>query len=116
MLRLISDENLRASIVRGVMLRLPHLDLIRTEDIDLRRTPDPIILERAATEGRLVITHDVNMMPGYAYDRVRAGLRMPGLIVVPQDLSTGAAVDELVMVIECSLEDEWEGQVLYLPL
>ena len=116
MLRLITDENLRASIARGLMLRLPHLDLIRAEDVGLKRTPDPVILERAATARRLVVTRDVNTMPRYAYEHVRAGLRMPGLLVVPQDLSTGTAVDELVTLVECSLDDEWEGQVIYLPL
>lgn len=41
---------------------------------------------------------------------------MPGLVVVPQDLPIGAAVDDLVTLIECSRDEEWEGQVVYLPL
>jgi hypothetical protein len=27
-----------------------------------------------------------------------------------------AAIDDLVLIAECSLPDEWEGKVLYLPL
>lgn len=116
MLRLIADENPRAPIVRGVMRRLPILDMVRVADIGLRQTPDPIILEWAAGEGRLVVTHDVNTMPRHAYDRVRAGLRMPGLIVVPQDLPIGTSVEELVTLIECSRDDEWDRRVIFLPL
>jgi hypothetical protein len=55
-------------------------------------------------------------MPRHAYERVRAGLRMPGVIIVPQGLPFGAAIDELVAIVEHSRDDEWEGQVIYLPL
>lgn len=48
--------------------------------------------------------------------RVAAGLRMAGVFEVPSTLSIGRAIDDLLLIIECSLEGEWEGQVRYLPL
>ncbi|HYU17699.1 MAG TPA: hypothetical protein VEQ11_03305 [Chloroflexota bacterium] len=41
---------------------------------------------------------------------------MPGVFVVRQALPIRRAVDEILLVAECSLEGEWEGQVRYLPL
>ena len=41
---------------------------------------------------------------------------MPGLIEVPTRLSTKVVVDDLLMLADASLTDEWEGQVIYLPL
>lgn len=107
MLRLIADENFDVRILRGVLHRIPGLDVVRAEDVGFRRTPDPIILEWAAAQGRLVVTHDVNTMAGFAYDRVRAGLRMPGVVEIADTLPISIAVDELATFVECSRDDEW---------
>ena len=41
---------------------------------------------------------------------------MPGVFEVPNTLSIARAIDDLLLIIECSLEGEWEGQVRYSPL
>lgn len=41
---------------------------------------------------------------------------MPGLFAVSQDLPIGRAIEDLLLLAECSYEGEWEGQVRYLPL
>ena len=41
---------------------------------------------------------------------------MPGLFEVSRDLSIGRAIEEILLLAECSLEGDWEGQVRYLPL
>lgn len=42
--------------------------------------------------GRILLTHDVHTMTKYAYDRIRAGLPMPGMIEVREDLAIGQAI------------------------
>lgn len=79
-------------------------------------TPDPIVLELAAQEGRVVLTHDVHTMVAVGYERVVAGLPLPGLFAVSQSLPIGQAIEEIVTLVECSQEGEWEGQVRFLPL
>jgi hypothetical protein len=54
-------------------------------------------------------------MIDYAYDRLAQDLPFPGLVAISQNLPIGEAIDELLVFIECSLEDEWEGQVVHLP-
>ena len=54
-------------------------------------------------------------MLDFAYNRVGQGLPMPGVVAISQDLPIGEAIEELVIFIECSLEGEWEGQVVHLP-
>ena len=39
---------------------------------------------------------------------------MPGVFQVPQTLSVEEAIDEPLLIVECSLEEEWEGQIRYL--
>ena len=116
MLRLAADENFNNNIVRGLLRRRPDADLVRIQDVGLSRADDPTVLEWAAEQGRVVVSHDVSTLRKHAYERVAAGLRMPGVFEVPNTLSIGRAIDDLLLIIECSLESEWEGQVRYLPL
>jgi hypothetical protein len=55
-------------------------------------------------------------MTRYAYERVGRGDPMPGVFEVARHVPTGVAIEEILILAECSLEGEWEGQVRYLPL
>lgn len=116
MLAFLADENFKGDITRGLRLQQPQLDLLRVQDIGLSGAPDEVILARAAEDGRLLLTHDVKTVTRYAYERVAAGLPMPGVVEVPRWLSIGEAIDQLLMLAECSLSGEWENQVIYIPL
>jgi hypothetical protein len=116
MLKLISDHNFNERILRGVGRRVAYLDLIRALDVGLASVDDPVLLEWAAAEDRILLTHDVNTMPAFAYARVRAGLVMPGVFLVSSSLRIGRAIDELVLVIEGSSQGDWKDLVTYFPL
>ena len=45
-------------IVRGLLRRMPNLDVVRVQDVGLVQTPDPNILVWAAAEERILLTHD----------------------------------------------------------
>ena len=116
MLRLVADENLNNNIVRGLLRRRPQLDIVRIQDVGLSGADDPTVLEWAAHEGRVLLTHDVSTITKYAYERVRAGQTMPGVFEVGRNVPIGRAIDDILPVAEYSLDEEWEGQVRYLPL
>ena len=111
-----ADEDFTRVIVRGVLRARSDIDLVRVQEVGLRTQEDAIVLNWAATEGRIVLTHDVQTMPAHAYERVRSMLPMPGVFVVPQDEAIGRIIEDLILLAECSRDDEWEGQVHYLPL
>ena len=77
---------------------------------------DQIVLDWAAREGRILLTHEVTTMTHYANERVQAGLPMPGVFTVPKTVAIGRAIEELIILVECSLDDEWTDQVRYVPL
>jgi len=116
MLRFLADENFNNQIVRGILQRNPNVDIVRVQDMGLIEADDPTVLEWAAQQGRVVLTHDVATMTNFAYDRMQAGLAMPGLFEVSRRVSVGLAIEEILLIAECSLEGEWEGQVRFLPL
>jgi predicted nuclease of predicted toxin-antitoxin system len=116
MIRLLVDESFNNDIVRGVLRRLPDLDIVRAQDEGLSGMDDAAVLAYAASEGRIVLTHDVRTLTAAAWDRVRAGQPMPGVFAVAQDVATAVVVEELVVISECSDDTEWRDQVRYLPL
>jgi len=69
------------------------------------------VLEWAATEGRVVITQDENTMIGFAWDRVRAGKPMPGLLVRGKGVTVGQAIDELLVIAYCGDAGDFKDQV-----
>lgn len=63
-----------------------------------------------------MFTHDVSTVTRYAYDRVREGKSMPGVFEVSRDVAIRAAIEDILLIAQGSMEGEWEGQVRYLPL
>ncbi len=62
------------------------------------------------------MTHDVNTIPKYAYERIRTGEPVAGVISVSEDLAIGIAIEELAVLIECSEMEALANQVKYVPL
>ncbi|GAB4216525.1 MAG: hypothetical protein OHK0012_19000 [Synechococcales cyanobacterium] len=115
MIKLLIDENFDNTIVRGLFRRNPTLDMVRVQDVGLSGVDDPTILEWAAQEGRVLLTHDVATITRYAYDRVRVGQPMPGVIEISTDASIRRVIEDVLVLVECSQDGELEGQVQYLP-
>lgn len=117
MLRLASDADFNGILFRALLRRQPDLELVRVQDFGLRTAEDPDILTWAASENRILLTHDRNTVAGFAYDRVRTGLPMPGVFVIrnrPEQI--GQMVDDILLVALCSSQEEWKDRVVFLPL
>lgn len=114
-MRFAADENLNNNILRGVRRRSPDLDLVRIQDVGLIHAQDQTILAWAALQGRILLTHDVKTMVGFAYERVMAGLPMPGLVVIRDGSPVGEAIEAILLLAEMGWEGELEGRVEYLP-
>ena len=115
MLRLAADENFNGRILRGLRRRLPNLDVIRIQDTDLVGAEDPEILDWAAREGRILLSHDTATMRGFATDRVNEGKRMSGVVVIASAAAIGMVIEDLVLFLQASEPREWEGQIVHLP-
>ena len=116
MLRLAADENFNNDVLRAVARRSPEIAIIRVQDTHVAGAHDAAVLQWAAEEDCLLLTHDANTVTRYAYERVEAGLPMPGVIEVSRGTPIRAVVDDLLLLAACSADGEWEGQILYLPL
>ncbi len=116
MLALLIDENLNHRILRGVLRSVPHLDYALVSTAGLKGADDPLVLGFGAKENRALVTHDLRTVPKHAYERVKAGLPMAGVIAVPDDLAIGRAVQDLIILAECAEPAEVQSVIIYLPL
>ena len=115
-MRFLADENFNNDIVRGLIRRKTDLDIVRVQDVGLSGADDPTVLEWAAKEGRILLTHDVSTITHYAYERISAAKAMPGVFEVSRELPLGAVIEDILLLADYSIDGEWEGQVRYLPL
>lgn len=55
-------------------------------------------------------------MARFAFERVDGGLPMPGLFEVNWNAPVGSVIEDILLLDDCSVEDEWANQAIYLPL
>ncbi len=107
----LADENLDNDILRGITRRRAEFDVIRTQDIELiSGRDDPALLAWATANGRVVLTHDLStMLPAMRE-------QMKRFVFVRDSLPVSLVIEEIVLLDECSVEEDWAAGVIYLPL
>lgn len=111
-----TDENFHGDILRGLLTNFPDLDIVRVQDTVLSGARDEKLLAEAAKQEVILITHDVKTITKHAYNRIRAGLPMPGVIEVTQDAPIGQVLADLVILIGASTAADFDQHVWYVPL
>ncbi|HLH06631.1 MAG TPA: DUF5615 family PIN-like protein [Terriglobales bacterium] len=76
---------------------------------------DPEVLELAAAEGRVLVSHDTSTMPVHFAERSHLGLPNPGVLLAFQNAAIGNIIESLLLVWSASREEEWTNQIHYLP-
>ena len=55
-------------------------------------------------------------MTRFSSERLKESLPMPGIIIVPEELEIGRAIDDLEVIIECCKPADLDSQIQYVPL
>lgn len=114
-IRFQADHDLKFGIVKAVRRREPTVDFVSAQEAGLDGVPDPVLLDRAAAEGRVLVSHDRRTMIDHFRDHLAAGKSSPGLLIVSQGSAIGDVVDALLYVWALSDPAELRGQAYYLP-
>ena len=115
-MRFATDENFDGRILKGLLARLPDIDIVRVQDTLMAQASDPELLEWLADENRILLTHDIQTMPGFVYERVHAGSPVRGIIVVRLSVPIGQILDELEILISAGNPEDFENIVRYIPM
>lgn len=116
MIALLADQNFNEHIVDGLTRRNAALDCVHVRDVGLAAALDPVILEWAASQGRVLLTHDRKTIPRFAYARVAASAPMAGVFLVSDNMPIGQAIQELQIAVDCLSPDECKDIVKYFPM
>jgi hypothetical protein len=112
----LADNDLNDAIVVGMRRREPAAVFARLRDLGLATWADPDVLDFAAAENWIVVSHDFNTMREAANTRLTAGLPMSGLLLASQRTAVASIIESLVLIWAASEAEEWAGQVGFLPL
>lgn len=116
MLPILIDENFNQRILRGLQARLSELDYLIAQKTHLLGKADPEVLQYATSQNRVLLTHDLETIPGFAYQRVEQNLSTPGVFAVPDWMPIGQAIEELELLIACGEPAEFDHRVIHFPL
>jgi hypothetical protein len=114
-IRFLADSDLDVAIVTGLRAQEPAIDFMTANQANLYGRKDPFVLEFAANQGRILVSHDRRTMPGHFSARLRSGRRSPGVLLVRQHSSVGPIVEALLLIWSDSSPEEWTDQIRYLP-
>jgi uncharacterized protein DUF5615 len=110
-----ADADLREVIIKALLRQEPTIDITSAHEASLAGLGDDKVLALAADKGRVLVTHDRKTMP-YHFAVFISERMSPGIIVIPQDLSVTAAVEDLLLIWAASDASEWLNRICYLPL
>ena len=113
----LADECSDNDIIRGLIRRSPHLDLIRAQDAsDIAGGGDETLLAWATANQRVLLTHDLaTMVPAPLLQNQHASGCAP-VVLVPDSLPIGLVIEEVLLLDRYSQESDWAAGVIYLPL
>jgi predicted nuclease of predicted toxin-antitoxin system len=86
------------------------------QEASLAGAQDAALLEWAARNQRVLVTHDRKTMLEVVYQRLRSGQKTAGLVIVRKELPLIRAIEDLVLLLERCTETDLENQVVFIPL
>lgn len=112
----LADADLHFDIVTGVLRREPAIDFESSQELLEEGLQDPDVLAVAAQDERIVVSHDVNTMPGHFQRFLAEHGSSPGLFLMPQSVPVSVAIEELALIWVTSEAAEWRNLMVWLPL
>ena len=114
-IRFQADADLNERIVSGALRRAPEVDFRTATSAGIRGLHDSDVLEMAALENRLLVTHDWETMP-YHFGKFILERQSAGVLVIPQQLGIGQAIEEIIMIWYVSEAEEYTNSIRRIPL
>lgn len=114
MVPLVTDENFYGPILRALVQQESSLDVVRVQDVGLMGKSDQRILEWAAERQRVLLTHDRETIPEFAYNRIRNEKDMTGVVVVDDELVPGRLAFRILSLVVSNDPAHFRNRVFFL--
>ena len=113
-IRFQADADLHVPIIKGLRRRESSIDFTTANEAGLAGVDDWMVLVLAASDGRVLVSHDVSTMPE-AFSRFIQEQTSPGVILISQELSYRDAIEGLLQVWSSTEAEDWQNVLSFLP-
>jgi len=115
-IRFQADNDLKRIIVDATLRREPRIDFQTAQASRLDDLDDEAVLRLAASQSRILVSHDKRTMPKALASFVAAGGTSPGvLLVIPQHASIREVVDVLILIWADDRANDWTNLIVKIP-
>ena len=111
-----ADNDLTRVIVDATLRREPRIDFQTAKTARLDDLDDEGVLRFAASQSRILVSHDKRTMAKALGSFVAAGGTSPGVfLVIPQHALVREVVETLILVWEDDRADDWKNLIAKIP-
>lgn len=114
-IRLLADADLNFAIVKGARLRVPGIDFLGAVEAELEGLGDVEVLQFAASQGRILVSHDLRTIPVHFARWISGGKLSPGVFLVAQSVAVCDVIEAVALICSASLPVDWANQITHLP-
>lgn len=113
-IRFQADADLSESMVWAVRREEPLIDFQTANEANLEGLDDDIVLALAASENRILISHDRRTMPHHFGEFIQYQ-NCPGVFIVRKRFEMSKIVQAILLVWSASEPEEWVNIISALP-
>ncbi|NEP55460.1 MAG: hypothetical protein F6K31_00135 [Symploca sp. SIO2G7] len=117
-LKYLMDENVDPVYAQQLRRREPDISIrvVGEPDTPAKSTLDPEILNWCEDTDFILVTNNRTSMPVHLGDRIAQNRHVPGIFILNADMSIGDNLNELIIIAKGSFDDEYQDQIIHLPL
>lgn len=111
-----ADNDLKRIIVDATLRREPRVDFQTAQAARLDDLDDEAVLRLAASQSRILVSHDKRTMPKALVSFVASGDVSPGvLLVIPQSAPIRDVADALILIWADERANDWTNLIAKIP-
>jgi hypothetical protein len=112
------DENVDPVYVTQLRQQVPDLVVraVGEPATPSTGTKDPEILLWCEEYQFVLVTNNRRSMPVHLTENIAQNRHIPGIFILSPSLSIGKNIEELILIAEGSFDDEYQDQIVFLPL
>jgi len=115
-IRFQADNDLKRIIVDATLRREPQIDFQTAQAARLDDLDDEAVLRLAASQSRILVSHDKRTMPRALASFVGSGGTSPGvLLVIPQNAPIREVVEALILIWADDRANDWKNLIAKVP-
>lgn len=115
-IRFQADNDLKRIIVDATLRREPRIDFQTAQAARLDDLDDEEVLRLAASQSRILVSHDKRTMPKALASVVASGGTSPGvLLVIPQNATIRDVVETLILIWTDDRASDWNNLIAKIP-